>query len=58
MDFLGTDVPLPDSRDGVKLGESALKRFLLLEQAISTMGLFAGVSGVIHLSDWCAALSL
>lgn len=29
VDFFGTEVPLPDKRDGVKLGESTLKRFLL-----------------------------
>lgn len=33
VDFLGTDAPLPDKREGVKLGESTLKRFLLLWQA-------------------------
>jgi hypothetical protein len=29
VDFFGADVPLPDRRDGVKLGESTLNRFLL-----------------------------
>lgn len=28
VDFLGVDAPLPDNSDGVKLGESTLKRFL------------------------------
>lgn len=28
VDFLGADAPLPDKRDGVKLGESTLNRFL------------------------------
>jgi hypothetical protein len=30
FDFLGPDTPLPDKMEGVKLGESTLKRFLLL----------------------------
>lgn len=30
VDFFGAEVPLPDKRDGVKLGESTLNRFLLL----------------------------
>lgn len=30
VDFFGAEVPLPDRRDGVKLGESTLNRFLLL----------------------------
>lgn len=30
VDFFGADAPLPESRDGVKLGESTLNRFLLL----------------------------
>jgi hypothetical protein len=30
VDFFGADVPLPDKREGVKLGESTLNRFLLL----------------------------
>jgi hypothetical protein len=34
VDFLGADAPLPDKREGVKLGESTLKRFLLLYGAI------------------------
>lgn len=29
VDFFGADVPLPDKREGVKLGESTLNRFLL-----------------------------
>jgi hypothetical protein len=29
VDFFGAEVPFPDKRDGVKLGESTLKRFLL-----------------------------
>lgn len=31
MDFL-EEAPLPDNRDGVKLGESTLNRFLLLAE--------------------------
>lgn len=30
VDFFGADAPLPASKDGVKLGESTLNRFLLL----------------------------
>lgn len=30
VDFFGAEAPLPDRREGVKLGESTLKRFLLL----------------------------
>lgn len=30
VDFFGADVPFPDRRDGVKLGESTLNSFLLL----------------------------
>ena len=29
VDFFGVEVPLPDRREGVKLGESTLNRFLL-----------------------------
>lgn len=29
VDFFGAEVPLPDKREGVKLGESTLNRFLL-----------------------------
>jgi hypothetical protein len=32
VDFFGADTPFPDSRDGVKLGESTLNRFLLLNE--------------------------
>lgn len=32
MDFLVEEAPLPDRRDGVKLGESTLNRFLLLAE--------------------------
>lgn len=35
VDFLETDVPLPDKSDGVKLGESTLNRFLLLNYIMS-----------------------
>lgn len=37
LDFLGAEVPLPDRRDGVKLGESTLNRFLLLSIVISML---------------------
>jgi hypothetical protein len=36
FDFLGA-VPLPDKRDGVKLGESTLNRFLLLKIVINML---------------------
>lgn len=34
MDFFGADTPFPDSKDGVKLGESTLNRFLLSNETI------------------------
>lgn len=37
LDFLGPEVPLPERRDGVKLGESTLNRFLLLNIVISML---------------------
>ena len=34
VDFFGADTPFPDSRDGVKLGESTLNRFLLSNETV------------------------
>jgi hypothetical protein len=58
VDFLGADAPLPDKREGVKLGESTLNRFLLLARRTnpSACCLNLGI-WLIYLSDWCAALT-
>lgn len=50
VDFFGVGAPFPEGRDGVKLGESTLNRFLLLNSistsAISRHGIFTSPTGL------------
>jgi hypothetical protein len=60
VDFLGADTPLPDSNDGVKLGESTLNRFLLSNEKYSVSNLCPDLTQrpnmhcSTHLSAWFA----
>lgn len=55
--FFAAEVPFPERIDGVKLGESTLKRFLLLFASLGHLSPTRKDDSQTYLSDWFAALS-